>query len=91
MSDLIQCCLCLEWKPKTKEFWDIEHIVPWGFGNDKKSSQAILEYKICICCNKLFGKYIDEPFLQYVETRSIKRNFGMKRRKSKKPEVIVGS
>ena len=91
MPELIQCCFCLEFKPKTKEFWNIEHIIPWSFGNSKNSSQAILEYKICICCNQLFGEYIDEPFLKNVETRCIRNKLGMKRRNKKKPELIAGS
>lgn len=73
-TPLIQCALCEEFKPKDKEFWNVEHIIPRKFGNYSKSG-AVLEYIICKCCNDFLGKSIDAPFLNEVKAREIDRMY----------------
>lgn len=80
----------MEHKPITKEHWNKEHIVSYGFGNDGETD-AILEYKICKECNSRLGNSIETPFLRHVQSRQIQLDTGMKRRHAKQEPRITGS
>jgi len=73
----IQCALCEKFKPEDAEFWNIEHIIPRKFGNYGDNG-AVLEYKICRCCNGYLGKSVDAPFMNEVTSREIDMMYAMK-------------
>jgi len=85
-----KCCLCEKTKPRTKDYWNKEHIIPRGFGNDGVT-EAVLEYSICKTCNDLLRKYVDRPFLRHVESRRIENECGMRRRHPESEERVEGS
>lgn len=67
-----------------------EHIIPYGYGNDG-TTEAILKNKICAKCNQDYGNVIDRPFLRYVMSRKIQKDYNMKRRHNESEPLITGS
>jgi len=87
-TDKLCCIQCGKWKPVSE--FNLEHILPRGFGNDGET-EAVLEKKICKSCNDSYGKAIDKPFLRHVFSREIEKNHGMKRRHPKNKIEVTGS
>ncbi len=83
------CYLCEKRKPASKDCWDKEHIIDYGFGNDGKTD-ATLEHKICKHCNERLGDGIGKPFLRHVTSREIQCVHGMKRRKANTELIVSG-